>query len=86
MNKERLTAFSGGVIAIIITIMVLELKAPDGTGWAALAGMLPVFLWQFLSVRPIAMKWSVAPSRSVTQIVHASRPQTGLSARYAPLV
>ena len=36
MQKERLAAFSDGVIAIIITIMVLELKVPHGADWAAL--------------------------------------------------
>ena len=44
MPKERLAAFSDGVIAIIITIMVLELKVPHGADWAALAGLAPVFL------------------------------------------
>ncbi len=58
MNKERLTAFSDGVIAIIITIMVLELKAPQGTDWAALAGMLPVFLSYLLSFLYVAIYWN----------------------------
>ena len=44
MNTTRLEAFSDGVIAIIITIMVLELRAPHGTERAELAGLLPVFL------------------------------------------
>jgi uncharacterized membrane protein len=44
MNRERLTAFSDGVIAIIITIMVLDLHPPVGTDWAALAATLPFFL------------------------------------------
>src|SRR5205085_937740 len=44
MTKERLAAFTDGVIAIIITIMVLELKAPHDPGWASLASLLPVFL------------------------------------------
>ena len=49
MNKERLTAFSDGVIAIIITVMVLELKVPQGATLRALAGALPVFLSYVLS-------------------------------------
>ncbi len=58
MNKERLTAFSDGVIAIIITIMVLELRAPHGTDWAALAGMLPIFLSYLLSFLYVAIYWN----------------------------
>ena len=44
MGKDRLTAFSDGVIAIIITIMVLELKVPHGSSWTALAGVAPNFV------------------------------------------
>jgi uncharacterized membrane protein len=44
MRKDRLEAFSDGVLAIIITIMVLELKVPHGTGPEALLPLLPVFL------------------------------------------
>ncbi len=58
MNKERLTAFSDGVIAIIITIMVLELKVPAGSDWTALAGMLPVFLSYALSFLYVAIYWN----------------------------
>jgi len=58
MEKDRLAAFSDGVIAIIITIMVLELKAPHGTGWADLAGVLPVFLSYVLSFVYIAIYWN----------------------------
>ena len=43
MGKDRLAAFSDGVLAIIITIMVLELKVPHGADWAALARPPPVF-------------------------------------------
>ena len=44
MSTTRLEAFSDGVIAILITIMVLELKVPHGADWAALEELLPVFL------------------------------------------
>ena len=44
MGKGRLEAFSDGVIAIVITIMVLDLKVPHGTTFDALAPLLPVFL------------------------------------------
>jgi uncharacterized membrane protein len=44
MSKNRLEAFSDGVIAILITIMVLELRTPHGTTWAALRQDLPVLL------------------------------------------
>jgi uncharacterized membrane protein len=58
VNKERLTAFSDGVIAIIITIMVLELKVPQGTDWRALAGVLPFFLSYVLSFVYVAIYWN----------------------------
>ncbi|MGO9173234.1 MAG: TMEM175 family protein [Rhodomicrobium sp.] len=58
MEKDRLAAFSDGVIAIIITIMVLELKVPHGAGWADLAGVLPVFLTYILSFVYIAIYWN----------------------------
>lgn len=58
MNKERLTAFSDGVIAIIITIMVLELKVPSGTDWAALAETVPLFLSYVLSFLYVAIYWN----------------------------
>ena len=44
MGKGRLEAFSDGVIAIIITIMVLEMKAPHGVGLSDLSPLIPVFL------------------------------------------
>lgn len=43
MRRDRLTAFSDGVIAIIITIMVLDLKVPQGTDLKALTGQAPIF-------------------------------------------
>ena len=58
MNKERLTAFSDGVIAIIITIMVLELKAPHGDDWAALTKLVPTFLSYVLSFLYVAIYWN----------------------------
>jgi uncharacterized membrane protein len=58
MPKERLAAFSDGVIAIIITIMVLELKAPHGTDWAALASVLPTFLSYVLSFLYVGIYWN----------------------------
>ncbi len=58
MEKNRLEAFSDGVIAIIITIMVLELRVPHGAGLADLAGVLPVFLSYVLSFVYIAIYWN----------------------------
>ncbi len=57
MNKSRLEAFSDGVFAIIITIMVLELKVPEGTSWAAVKPLMPVFLSYILSFVFIAIYW-----------------------------
>ena len=58
MGKDRLAAFSDGVIAIIITIMVLELKLPHGADWATLAGLRPHFLSYVLSFIYIAIDWN----------------------------
>ena len=58
MSKGRLEAFSDGVIAIIITIMVLELKVPHGTGLAALKPLIPVFLSYILSFVFLGIYWS----------------------------
>ena len=58
MPKERLTAFSDGVIAIIITIMVLELKVPHGADWAALLSLAPVFASYVLSFIYIGIYWN----------------------------
>jgi uncharacterized membrane protein len=58
VQKNRLEAFSDGVIAIIITIMVLEMKAPHGTGLADLKPILPVFLSYVLSFIYIGIYWS----------------------------
>jgi len=58
MDKNRLEAFSDGVLAIIITIMVLELKAPHGADLAALKPLLPVFLSYVLSFIYIGIYWN----------------------------
>ena len=58
MGKDRLAAFSDGVIAIIITIMVLELKLPHGADWATLAGVAPHFLSYVLSFIYLAIYWN----------------------------
>jgi uncharacterized membrane protein len=57
MNKNRLEAFSDGVIAIIITIMVLEIKTPHDTSWMALREQLPVFFSYLLSFVFIGIYW-----------------------------
>ena len=58
MGKTRLEAFSDGVIAVIITIMVLEMKAPRGSDWQSLQPMLPVFLSYVLSYVYIGIYWN----------------------------
>ena len=58
MNKGRLEAFSDGVIAIIITIMVLELKAPHSSDFASLRELLPVFLSYILSFIYLGIYWN----------------------------
>ena len=58
MKTTRLEAFSDGVIAIIITIMVLEMKVPHGADLAALKPLLPVFLCYVLSYVYIGIYWN----------------------------
>src|SRR5450432_238746 len=58
MEKNRLEAFSDGVIAIIITIMVLELRPPDGVELAELKKLLPVFLSYVLSFTYVGIYWN----------------------------
>ena len=58
MHKTRLEAFSDGVLAIIITIMVLEMKVPHGTDLAALQPILPVFLSYVLSFLYVGIYWN----------------------------
>jgi uncharacterized membrane protein len=57
MNRSRLDAFSDGVFAIIITIMVLELRAPEGTSWAVIKPLIPIFLCYVLSFVYILIYW-----------------------------
>ena len=58
MSRNRLEAFSDGVIAIIITIMVLELRVPSGSTLSALRPLAPVFLSYLLSFVFIGIYWS----------------------------
>ncbi len=58
MGKGRLEAFSDGVLAIIITIMVLELHAPEGNDWTALRELAPTFLSYVLSFIFIGIYWN----------------------------
>ncbi len=57
MNKTRLEAFSDGVIAIIITIMVLELKVPDGHSWHALRETAPTLVSYIMSFLFVGVYW-----------------------------
>jgi uncharacterized membrane protein len=58
MTKERLEAFTDGVVAIIITIMVLELKVPQGNDLAALQASVPLFLAYALSYVNVGIFWN----------------------------
>ncbi|HZL72404.1 MAG TPA: TMEM175 family protein, partial [Planctomycetota bacterium] len=58
MSKGRLEAFSDGVIAILITIMVLELRVPHGEGWEALALLGPAFSTYVLSFIYLGIYWN----------------------------
>lgn len=58
MGKDRVTAFSDAVIAIIITIMVLELRVPHGADWAALREVAPSFLTYVMSFICLAIYWN----------------------------
>jgi len=72
MTKGRLEAFSDGVIAIIITIMVLEMKVPHGDGLGALRPLLPVFLSYVLSFLYVGIYWN-----NHHHLLHASTVVTG---------
>jgi uncharacterized membrane protein len=58
VNKNRLEAFSDGVLAIIITIMVLELHVPDEPTWRGLGSVLPTFLSDLLSFVYVGIYWN----------------------------
>ena len=58
MTKDRLETFSDGVIAILITIMVLELKIPHGADWESLRPVAPVFLTYVLSFIYLGIYWN----------------------------
>jgi uncharacterized membrane protein len=72
MSKSRMEAFSDGVLAIIITIMVLEMKPPHGHDFAALRALLPVFLSYILSFVYIAIYWN-----NHHHLLHVARGVTG---------
>lgn len=57
MNKSRLEAFSDGVLAIIITIMVLEIKVPHGSEWTELKPLIPVLISYILSFVFVGIYW-----------------------------
>src|SRR5271154_3404621 len=58
MNTGRLEAFTDGVIAIVITILVLEMKAPAGSGLTALRAVTPIFLAYALSYANVGIFWN----------------------------
>ena len=72
MGKGRFEAFSDGVLAIIITIMVLELKVPHGESLAALAELWPVFLSYVISFIYVGIYWN-----NHHHLLHATTNVTG---------
>jgi uncharacterized membrane protein len=72
MNTSRIEAFSDGVIAIIITIMVLELKVPQGTDLAALLPMIPQFMSYVLSFTYVGIYWN-----NHHHLLHATKQVNG---------
>jgi uncharacterized membrane protein len=72
MGKNRLEAFSDGVLAIIITIMVLELKVPHGDDFAALLPLMPVLLSYLLSFVYVGIYWN-----NHHHMLHATERVTG---------
>jgi uncharacterized membrane protein len=72
MGKTRLEAFSDGVIAIIITIMVLEMQAPHGADFGSLRPVLPIFLSYVLSFVHVGIYWN-----NHHHLLHTARHVTG---------
>ena len=72
MGKNRFEAFSDGVIAIIITIMVLEMKVPHGEGIETLVPLIPVFLSYVLSFVYLGIYWN-----NHHHMLHATQKVTG---------
>lgn len=72
MGKGRLEAFSDGVLAIIITIMVLEMKVPHGDSWASLQPLIPVFISYVLSFINVAIYWN-----NHHHLLHAAKHVSG---------
>jgi len=72
LNKSRLEAFSDGVIAILITIMVLELRIPEGSDWNALRPIVPVFITYVLSFVFLGIYWN-----NHHHLIHAADRITG---------
>ena len=72
MSKGRLEAFSDGVFAVIITIMVLDMKVPRGTDLEALESVIPVFLCYVLSYVYVGIYWN-----NHHHLLHASERVTG---------
>jgi len=72
MSKNRIESFSDGVIAIIITIMVLELKVPRGENFQALTPLIPVFLSYVLSFVYVGIYWN-----NHHHMLHTSNKVTG---------
>lgn len=72
MSKGRLEAFSDGVFAVIITIMVLDMRIPRGTDWHALQSVGPVFLCYVMSYIYVGIYWN-----NHHHLLHASERVTG---------
>jgi TMEM175 potassium channel family protein len=72
MTKTRLEAFSDGVVAILITIMVLEFRVPAGSDWSALVPLLPKFVAYVMSFIFIGIYWT-----NHHHLIHATREVTG---------
>lgn len=79
MTKNRLEAFSDGVIAIIITIMVLEMRVPHGEDLAALRPLIPVFVSYLLSFVFIGIYWN-----NHHHMLHATQHVNGATRRRSP--